>query len=114
MDPVLSKTRLKGPEAYLRGRDRTLLVVGYSASDKDVSGIVGNRSLPFNAEVISVGRGETGWSFSGLQGCFKNLSGFELGIPDHREFLRRLWLKIEPGTWTVRWAIFSFDGQSFP
>jgi hypothetical protein len=98
-NPTLSKTRLRGLEEFLTGDNRTLLVVGYSARDKDISDMIGSKPSRFKAEVIEVGREGPGWTFSGLEGSFHGFRGVRFCVADHREFLKRLWMKSKQGPW---------------
>lgn len=98
IDPILAETRLRGLEGYLKGKNRCMLVVGYSASDRDVTNMLRRNPSKFNAEVISI-RSEPDWAFSGLEGCFRGLRGFKLGVPGHEEFLKKLWPMAKGGRW---------------
>jgi SIR2-like domain len=87
LDPSLSYTRLKPILNFLTGKDRTLLVLGYSGRDLDIENELA-KIQNLHAEIIWIRRGE--WEFKKLEEYFSRFKGVKVHNPNYTKFINQL------------------------
>jgi len=91
LDFSLASNRLRPLTKFLENRERTLLVIGYSATDLDVALALRRSETSCKAEIILVSKYESGPCFKRLDGCFEQSVGVKSCVSDHKVFLKEMW-----------------------